>query len=69
MSPLKIPGMRWTRGLATPQTGQMNWRYNESCVATRLPGKEAAVLRACENQPAGDHVVRESGLVLIFCLV
>nr|XP_046197997.1 E3 ubiquitin-protein ligase NRDP1-like isoform X1 [Oncorhynchus gorbuscha]XP_046198000.1 E3 ubiquitin-protein ligase NRDP1-like isoform X1 [Oncorhynchus gorbuscha]XP_046198005.1 E3 ubiquitin-protein ligase NRDP1-like isoform X1 [Oncorhynchus gorbuscha]XP_046198006.1 E3 ubiquitin-protein ligase NRDP1-like isoform X1 [Oncorhynchus gorbuscha] len=40
----------WPAGLATLETRQMNRRYYENYVAKRIPGKQAVVVMACENQ-------------------
>ena len=54
------------QGLATLETRQMNRRYYENYVAKRIPGKQAVVVMACENQHMGDDMVQEPGLVMIF---
>ncbi|ELR50762.1 E3 ubiquitin-protein ligase NRDP1 isoform X1 [Bos indicus] len=56
----------WPQGLATLETRQMNRRYYENYVAKRIPGKQAVVVMACENQHMGDDMVQEPGLVMIF---
>ncbi|XP_017586949.1 PREDICTED: E3 ubiquitin-protein ligase NRDP1 [Corvus brachyrhynchos] len=54
------------QGLATLETRQMNRRYYENYVAKRIPGKQAVVVMACENQHMGEDMVLEPGLVMIF---
>uniref|UniRef100_A0A4W3GKN6 E3 ubiquitin-protein ligase NRDP1 n=1 Tax=Callorhinchus milii TaxID=7868 RepID=A0A4W3GKN6_CALMI len=56
----------WPQGLATLETRQMNRRYYENYVAKRIPGKQAVVVMACENQHMGDDMILEPGLVMIF---
>ncbi|CAB1336560.1 unnamed protein product [Coregonus sp. 'balchen'] len=56
----------WPQGLATLETRQMNRRYYENYVAKRIPGKQAVVLMACENQHMGEDMILEPGLVMIF---
>ncbi|NXY90074.1 RNF41 ligase, partial [Alcedo cyanopectus] len=56
----------WPQGLATLETRQMNRRYYENYVAKRIPGKQAVVVMACENQHMGEDMVLEPGLVMIF---
>ncbi|XP_053869101.1 E3 ubiquitin-protein ligase NRDP1-like [Malaclemys terrapin pileata] len=52
----------WPQGLATLETRQMNRRYYENYVAKRIPGKQAVVVMACENQHMGEDMVLEPGL-------
>ncbi|XP_041337695.1 E3 ubiquitin-protein ligase NRDP1-like [Pyrgilauda ruficollis] len=54
----------WPQGLATLETRQMNRRYYENYVAKRIPGKQAVVVMACENQHMGEDMVLEPGLVI-----
>ncbi|XP_054565477.1 E3 ubiquitin-protein ligase NRDP1-like [Eptesicus fuscus] len=56
----------WPQGLATLETRQMNRRCYKNYVAKRIPGKQAVVVMACENQHMGDDMVQEPGLVMIF---
>ncbi|KAJ8390503.1 hypothetical protein AAFF_G00103000 [Aldrovandia affinis] len=56
----------WPQGLATLETRQMNRRYYENYVAKRIPGKQAVVVMACENQHMGEDMILEPGLVMIF---
>ncbi|XP_029549569.1 E3 ubiquitin-protein ligase NRDP1 isoform X3 [Salmo trutta] len=58
----------WPAGLATLETRQMNRRYYENYVAKRIPGKQAVVVMACENQhmdlvPPLDAELIRNGLV------
>lgn len=57
---------RWCQGLSTLETRQMNRRRYEQFVARRIPGKQAVVVMACENQHMGDFMVMEPGIVMIF---
>ncbi|XP_066263401.1 E3 ubiquitin-protein ligase NRDP1-like isoform X1 [Branchiostoma lanceolatum] len=56
----------WPRGLSTLETRQMNRRCYENYVTKRIPGKQAVVVMACENQHMGPDMVLEPGLVMIF---
>ncbi|XP_053437115.1 E3 ubiquitin-protein ligase NRDP1-like [Nycticebus coucang] len=56
----------WPPGLATLETRQMNRRYYENFVVKRIPGKQAIVMMACENQHMGEDMVQEPGLIIIF---
>ncbi|XP_062401651.1 E3 ubiquitin-protein ligase NRDP1-like [Sardina pilchardus] len=56
----------WPGGLATLETRQMNRRYYELYVAKRIPGKQAVVVLACENQHMAEDMILEPGLVMIF---
>uniref|UniRef100_G1Q8D6 E3 ubiquitin-protein ligase NRDP1 n=1 Tax=Myotis lucifugus TaxID=59463 RepID=G1Q8D6_MYOLU len=56
----------WPQGLATLETRQMNRRCYKNYVAKRIPGKQAVVVMACENQHMGDDMVQQPGLVMIF---
>ncbi|AWP10193.1 E3 ubiquitin-protein ligase NRDP1 [Scophthalmus maximus] len=56
----------WPQGLATLEVRQMNRRYYENYVAKRIPGKQAVVVMACENQHMGEDMILEPGLVMIF---
>ncbi|KAG9333988.1 hypothetical protein JZ751_009304 [Albula glossodonta] len=56
----------WPQGLATLETRQMNRRYYENYVAKRIPGKQAVLVMACENQHMGEDMILEPGLVMIF---
>ncbi|XP_049631711.1 E3 ubiquitin-protein ligase NRDP1-like [Suncus etruscus] len=56
----------WPQGLATLETRKMNRRFYENYIAKRIPGKQAVVVMACENQHMGDDMVQEPGLVMIF---
>lgn len=57
---------RWPPGLSTLETRQMNRRHYEAYVCKRIPGKQAVVVVACENQHMNDDMVLEPGLVMIF---
>lgn len=57
---------RWPPGLSTLETRQMNRRHYESYVCKRIPGKQAVVVVACENQHMNEDMVLEPGLVMIF---
>lgn len=57
---------RWSRGLSTLETRQMNRRRYEQYIARRIPGKQAVVVMACENRHMGEFMLMEPGIVMIF---
>jgi len=57
---------RWPPGLSTLETRQLNRRQYETYVTKRIPGKQAVVVMACENQHVSDDMIVEPGLVMIF---
>lgn len=57
---------RWSQGLSTLETRQMNRRRYEQYIARRIPGKQAVVVMACENRHMGEFMVMEPGIVMIF---
>ena len=57
---------RWPPGLSTLETRQLNRRRYEQYFARRIPGKQAVVVMACENQHMGEMMIVEPGLVMIF---
>jgi len=57
---------RWSQGLSTLETRQMNRRRYEQYIARRIPGKQAVVVMACENRHMGDMMVLEPGIIMIF---
>ena len=57
---------RWSQGLSTLETRQMNRRRYEQYIARRIPGKQAVIVMACENHHMGDVLVQEPGIVMIF---
>ncbi|XP_043203915.1 E3 ubiquitin-protein ligase NRDP1-like [Amphibalanus amphitrite] len=57
---------RWPTGLSTLETRQANRRHYENYVCRRIPGKQAVIVMACENQHMNEDMILEPGLVLIF---
>ncbi|XP_060065601.1 E3 ubiquitin-protein ligase NRDP1-like [Ylistrum balloti] len=57
---------RWPSGLSTLETRQLNRRQYENYVTKRIPGKQAVVVMACENQHMPEDLIMEPGLVMIF---
>lgn len=57
---------RWPPGLSTLETRQLNRRQYENYVTKRVPGKQAVVVMACENQHMADDMIMDPGLVMIF---
>ncbi|XP_053436132.1 E3 ubiquitin-protein ligase NRDP1-like [Nycticebus coucang] len=56
----------WPPGLATLETRQTNRHYYENYMAKCIPGMQAVVVMACENQHMGEDMVQEPGLVMTF---
>ncbi|XP_070571036.1 E3 ubiquitin-protein ligase NRDP1-like [Ptychodera flava] len=57
---------RWPPGLATLETRQLNRHTYEQYVTRRIPGKQAVVVMAHDNQHMGEDFNVEPGLVMIF---
>ncbi|KAF6032219.1 RNF41 [Bugula neritina] len=57
---------RWPPGLCTLETRQLHRRQYENYVTKRIPGKQAVIVMACENQHVADDMIMEPGLVMIF---
>lgn len=57
---------RWPVGLSTLETRQLNRRKYEQYVAKRVPGKQAIVIMASENEHMGESMSVSPGLVMIF---
>ena len=57
---------RWPPGLSTLETRQLNRRRYEQYVCRRIPGKQAVVIMACENEHMGESMTLDPGLVMIF---
>ncbi|KAK3083181.1 hypothetical protein FSP39_015890 [Pinctada imbricata] len=57
---------RWPSGLSTLETRQLNRRQYENYVTKRIPGKQAVVVMACENEHMPEDLIIEPGLVMIF---
>jgi len=57
---------RWSQGLSTLETRQMNRRRYEQYIARRIPGKQAVVVMACENRHMGEFMVMDPGIIMIF---
>lgn len=57
---------RWPPGLSTLEIRQMNRRVYENYVCRKIPGKQAVVVMACDNQHIGEEMILEPGLVMIF---
>lgn len=57
---------QWPPGLSTLETRQLNRRHYENYVTKRIPGKQAVVVMACENQHMADDMIMGPGLVMIF---
>jgi len=57
---------RWPPGLGTLETRQLNRRQYENYTTKRIPGKQAVLVMACENQHMSDDMILDPGLVMIF---
>ena len=57
---------RWPTGLSTLETRQANRRRYEQYVTKRVPGKQAIVIMASENEHMGDSMIVSPGLAMIF---
>lgn len=57
---------RWPSGLSTLETRQHNRRRYEQYVTKRVPGKQAIVIMASENEHMGESMIVSPGLVMIF---
>ena len=57
---------RWPSGLSTLETRQRNRRRYELYVTKRVPGKQAIVIMASENEHMGESMIASPGLVMIF---
>lgn len=57
---------RWPLGLSTLETRQLNRRRYEQYVTKRVPGKQAIVIMASENEHMGESMIVSPGLVMIF---
>ena len=57
---------RWPTGLSILATRQANRRRYEQYVTKRVPGKQAIVIMASENEHMGDSMVVSPGLAMIF---
>jgi E3 ubiquitin-protein ligase NRDP1 len=57
---------RWPSGLSTLETRQLNRRRYEQYVTKRVPGKQAIVIMALENEHMEESMIVSPGLVMIF---
>lgn len=57
---------RWPPGLATLEARQHNRRVYESYICKRIPGKQAVIVMACDNEHMAEDMMLEPGLVMIF---
>lgn len=57
---------RWPSGLSILETRQLNRLRYEQYVAKRIPGKQAVVIMASENEHMGDNMIVFPGMVVIF---
>ena len=58
---------KWPPGLSTLETRQSNRRKYEHYIARRIPGKQAIVIMASENEHMGENMIASPGVVMIFC--
>lgn len=57
---------RWPCGLNTLESRQLNRQQCEQYVTKRVPGKQAVVIMAMENEHMGESMVTYPGLIIIF---
>ena len=57
---------QWPSGLSTLETRQLNRRRYEQYVTKRIPGKQAIVIMASENEHMGESMIISPGIVMIF---
>lgn len=57
---------RWPCGLNTLESRQLNRQQCEQYVSKRVPGKQAIVIMAVENEHMGQSMVTYPGLIIIF---
>ena len=57
---------KWPPGLSTLETRQTNRRKYEHYIARRIPGKQAIVIMASENEHMGEVMIANPGVVMIF---
>lgn len=57
---------RWPPGLSTLEIRQMNRRVYDSYVCRKIPGRQAVVVMACDNQHVNEDMILDPGLVMIF---
>ena len=57
---------KWPQGLSTLETRQTNRRKYEMYIPRRIPGKQAIVIMACENEHMGEALIMSPGIVMIF---
>ncbi len=57
---------RWPSGLSTLETRQLNRRRYEQYVTKRVPGKQAIIIMASDNEHMGESMIVSPGLVMIF---
>lgn len=59
---------QWPAGLSSLQTRQRQRREYDSYVCRRIPGKQAVLALACDNQHMSEELMVEPGIVMIFAL-
>lgn len=57
---------RWPPGLSILETRQLNRSRYEQYVTKHVPGKQAVVIMASENEHMGDNMIVSPGMVIIF---
>lgn len=57
---------RWPPGLSVLETRQLNRSRYEQYVTKQVPGKQAVVIMASENEHMGDNMIVSPGMVIIF---
>lgn len=57
---------KWPTGLNTLETRQMNRHRYDQFMCRRIPGKQAVMVFACENQHMPDSMISQPGIIIIF---
>ena len=57
---------RWPPGLSVLETRQLNRSRYEQYVTKQVPGKQAVVIMASENEHMGDNMIVSPGMIIIF---
>lgn len=57
---------KWPPGLSTLETRQLNRRRYEQYIAKRVPGRQAIIIMASDNEHMGESMIVEPGIVMVF---
>nr|XP_022326008.1 E3 ubiquitin-protein ligase NRDP1-like isoform X2 [Crassostrea virginica]XP_022326009.1 E3 ubiquitin-protein ligase NRDP1-like isoform X2 [Crassostrea virginica] len=62
----KATEKHWPSGLSSLDARQLNREQCEKYVAKRIPGKQAVLVLACDNNHVPENLIMDPGLVMIF---